>query len=752
MGQDAIGFRLLHIGNARIMTLVAISVLASTMAFLPDMQDVPHMPHMAMAADQAVVANSISFGSTAIIEIENNSDESMTQVRLWLGQDDDIESFKGEARWESRKNSVNVIIFSTEMPVMPGESAKFGVLAADVIQRINWKAMHGTNEMAVGISIPVLPVAPTRQPASNDTGSIGYPGDGDNTGNGVPPQDADKDWKKDAIYDVSTFRIVPERPNVGDTIRVAGMSFAQDRPLDFEINGEIVSQFRTDGMGNFVITAGIPGHIEPSRIALAIKDDNGNKKEISIRVGQAEGETSQAEEIKLGITEIPKVLHHGEALRVSGTAKPFTIVTVEILDPEGKSVSVRPKMADVTGNWVFELMLSQSAPYGQYTTVITQNMDTITRTWNMESSKTIRIESASAKYDPGDLMIFSGVVDTGMPVQFILENPQNVEIASDTIEADPDGSIRFTYQTEQSSPEGTYVLHAKQGSHSELIVAGLGELPAEQIVTSMDKLNYDAFEDAIIEINGPASSTISMLVIDPADREKFRKDIKLPPDGKTSYVLSLDGYGSGVYTAIFSRANTKTSETFSVGLGVGSGSIEISTTRAAYNTNDPILILGETNPNVLITLQLKDPDGNLVREKETFTDKDGRITDGTFRIPTDGKLGIWEVRASSGPNFAITEIEVIAMIHEGMQIFIDRVEEVPRADDLVYYRIVGAQNSVVVVIYDKEGNEIDTLKASATSDGIVMQPWRVPEDLPPGQYNMTAADAFNMASTLFNIK
>ena len=53
----------------------------------------------------------------------------------------------------------------------------------------------------------------------------------------------------------------------------------------------------------------------------------------------------------------------------------------------------------------------------------------------------------------------------------------------------------------------------------------------------------------------------------------------------------------------------------------------------------------------------------------TVTNKDkvqtGRISEDSFRIPTDGKSGTWTISVKSGSNFDSIEIEVLATIKEG---------------------------------------------------------------------------------------
>ena len=458
------------------------------------------------------------------------------------------------------------------------------------------------------------------------------------------------------------------------------------------------------------------------------------------------------EKIPLTINGLPDTLHRGDVISITGTAEPDSTITSQIIGPEGNIIQAEPISVNFDGKWSFETIIPQDTPFGRYEAIVTDGTGTTEVSWDVESSKIIDIIPATLKFEPGDLMTFNGTALPNEPVEFVLKNPQGVEIFSDIIQVDDSGKVGFTYQTEQSTQEGTYILLAKQKDSTEIIVAGLGELPKEQIVATLDKTNYKKTDIAKINIDGPPSATLTLLIIDPSDKEKFiDSEVILQPDGKLQYELDLNDYASGVYTMVISRANSKTTEVFSVGLQLGSGQIEIRTTKNTYEINDPILILGETNPNVLVTVQMIDPDGIVVREKETFTSNEGRISESTFRIPSDAKAGIWQIKASSGPNFATVDLEIVATVQEGMIVIVDGIKKIPGYSDVVYYHILGAQNTVQIWILDDAGNEItpQPLTSRASQDGEINQPWPIPRDLPPGTYTVLASDAFNSANATF---
>nr|NIP61753.1 biofilm-associated protein [Nitrosopumilaceae archaeon]NIU01343.1 biofilm-associated protein [Nitrosopumilaceae archaeon]NIU87684.1 biofilm-associated protein [Nitrosopumilaceae archaeon]NIV66085.1 biofilm-associated protein [Nitrosopumilaceae archaeon]NIX61945.1 biofilm-associated protein [Nitrosopumilaceae archaeon] len=150
--------------------------------------------------------------------------------------------------------------------------------------------------------------------------------------------------------------------------------------------------------------------------------------------------------------------------------------------------------------------------------------------------------------------------------------------------------------------------------------------------------------------------TISLLIVDPSDKPVGdTTPIKIGPDGRGKHTIDLDKFSSGVYTAVASKGTARSSTIFTVGLQTGSGEININTTKTEYDTGDQILVLGDTNPNALLTLTLLDPDGNEIKTRESFSDKNGKISNNSFRIPSEAKPGTWSIKATSGSNFDTTE-------------------------------------------------------------------------------------------------
>ena len=688
-------------------------------------------------ATETINAKSFSFEETTIIEFTNSGKEDANSFRIWLGNDVNFKSFKTESGWTGQKTPQGVIIFTSSESVKPGESIKIGVKTDKTNPGINWKALDkNEKQIETGKTIPKeLP-----KPINNEKIT------GENSGNG--------------ILSDSVFRIIPDKPNVGSTIRVTGDNFGSLQQFDFYINTDKIGTFETDEDGHFISTVIIPKDQNADRVDFSVKDKAGNEKKISLRIMEAETRKPTTENIKLTIKGIPDVLHRGDFIEVSGTAQPNSGVTGTIKDIDGKIINTRTAEVDSKGEWKLEpIIVSVDAPFGRYTAVISDGREEISTSWAVESGKVIIITPTSLEFNSGDIMKFNGTAPPNKALEVILKDPLGDEKFSDIIQVGESGIVEFAYPTKENvDKEGTWTLIAAQDGIKEFIYTGLGEPPSIPINVEFDKLNYKTTETATISLTGKPLDKLSMLIIDPSDKPKQFSDksntisITIQQDGKKTYNLDLSGYASGTYTAVVNKGSTKTSQIFTVGLQTGSGEIKISSTKSEYFPGDPILVLGKTSPNELITLTLMDSNRNVWKTKETFSDKVGNIKGGELRIPSKAKPGIWTINAKSGSNFNEVKIEVITSIEEGLVVTVNQGVEIPGFGKSIDIKVVNAVQTVQIEITSSNGNVIETLSFPPNSKGEVKQPWFIPQGTASGTYTVKVKDAKNTAQTTFDIK
>ena len=109
----------------------------------------------------------------------------------------------------------------------------------------------------------------------------------------------------------------------------------------------------------------IPGNIEPGRMVFAVIAEDGQEKEISIRIGETPVNIPVSDNIDLGIDGIPRVAHRGTPLDLSGTGNPGNAVTVEMRAPNGAITNSRTAEIDSRGDWCLDepIIVPLDAPF-----------------------------------------------------------------------------------------------------------------------------------------------------------------------------------------------------------------------------------------------------------------------------------------------------------------------------------------------------------------------------------------------------
>ncbi|NNL57933.1 MAG: biofilm-associated protein, partial [Nitrosopumilus sp.] len=521
--------------------------------------------------------------------------------------------------------------------------------------------------------------------------------------------------------------------------------------FDFYIDSKKVGTFQTDSNGHFMTTMKIPKEQSADRVDFLVKDKAGEEKKVSLRIGGVDNKVPE-ENVKLTIQGVPNSIKRGDVLEVYGTGTPGSAVKADIISPEGKVINSRTAIINSKGDWKIDepVMVPLDSILGEYQATISDGRQTIDIKWTVEPRRVIIIEPTSAQFELEDVMKFNGTAIPNKPMELRLEDPIGKEVYSDIIQIDGSGLVEFEYPTTLNSPKGTYTLIAAQEKNKEFIFAGLGQLAVIPVNLEFDKLNYKSTETAQITFSGQPSDVVSLLIVDPGDKPKESDiTVQLLPDGRGKYSLPLTGYASGVYTAVAQKGSAQSSTTFTVGLQVGSGEIQINTTKEEYDPGDSILVLGNTGPNVILSLTLIDPDGNEVKLRETYSDKTGKISEDSFRIPSDAQPGVWTIKAKSGANFDIIEINVLGVVKEGMVAVVSDAGKLDGVNEFIKIHIFGAKQTVKITIISESGEEIEKLEFPASKGGEINQPWMIPKDMVPGTYTVIAKDGFNEVETTF---
>ena len=683
---------------------------------------------------EEINVKSVELDKTTIISFTNDAVEDVKTFRIWLGENVNFKSFKTEKGWIGEKNPQGVIIFTSSEPIKTGESVKFGFKTDKSSPVINWKGLDQTN-----IIIDTGVVVSTKITKVNQNPEINLREDGE-------------------IFSKSTFRIIPEKPNSGSTIRVTGEAFGASQIFDFYIDTEKIGSFETDEDGFFITTMKIPNTQTSDRVDFKVKNNQGEEKIVSLRLGDNNNRVTELKEIKVSVNGIKNIVHRGDILELSGTATPGKSIIAEITDPNKITINSRTAKVDGTGNWKLSepINIPFDALFGKYSITISDGRNHILKNWVIETDKVIIINPTQQMFEAGELIKFNGTALPNQSLELILEDNLGKEIISDILEVDETGFIEFEYQSrENDDNEGTWTLIATQGKNKEFTYVGYDEMPTIPVNLEFDKTNYKSSEIATISLLGNPSDNLRMIIISPSGNISGEEIIiQLQEDGRGTYNLDLTGFSSGIYTAVIQKGNSQSTEMFSVGLQIGSGAIEINTTQVEYEQGERILLLGKTNPNVLMIGILIDPSGNEVKSLEIPSKSDGTFTEERLRIPSDGMIGTWKINVSSGSNLKIIEFNVLSTITEGLIIKITEDLEIPGIGKYIKIGITTTQKlGITIEIINQNGQIIDnTLTCTTTADFKCEILWSIPEDSLPGTYTVKVNDSIRTGQTTFEVK
>ena len=687
---------------------------------------------------EEIVVKSVGVDKTSIITLTNEGVKNIETFRIWLSPDTNFQSFKTERGWIGEKTPLGPIIFTSSEPIKKNESVKFGIKTDKSSPVINWKALDQTSTIDTGVIVTKEMKLVIGNPEINNNENI----------------------KKDngEIFSESTFKIIPDKPNLGSTIRVTGENFGLSQLFDFYINDNKIGSFETDNNGNFMTTMKIPDTGISDRVDFKIKNNQGEEKVVSLRLGSSENRITKAIDNKISIEGIDKIVHRGDKLEISGTATPGTAVVTEIKNPEQIVINSRTAKVDGTGNWKLEstINIPYDAIFGKYSITVSDGRNQSLQYWSVETNKVILLNPTKIVFDPGEIIKFNGTAIPNQLIDLMLEDNFGNEIISDIVQVDETGFIEFEYQTtENDDEEGTWTLVATQNENKEFIYVGYGEVPTIPVNLEFNKMNYKTSEKAIISVIGKPSDVLKMIIINPSGNISGEEIlIKLREDGRETYELDLSGYGSGIYTAVIQKDNSLSSEKFSVGLQLGSGPIEVKTTRTEYNQGEKILLLGSTNANSLLNVILIDPKGTEMKAIEVPSKSDGTFTVNEFKIPSNGILGTWKINVNSGSNFESVEFKVISEEGQGLTIIVEDDIVIPGFGKTLKFSITTEQKtSISMKIFDMNKEQVGTdSNCVPTADFKCEILWTIPKDAIPGTYTVKVTDSITTKETTFEIK
>ncbi len=682
---------------------------------------------------QELDVKSIGLDETSLITLTNNSSEDVKTFRIWLQEDFNFKSFKTEKGWIGEKNPQGVIIFTSSESIKMGQSVKFGIKADKQNAIINWKGLNQNNEVIKTglVKSDNLPIVTQNQIINEKF---------ENTGN--------------TILLKSTFKVIPDKPNPGSTIRLVGENFGASQKFSFYIDAQKITDFATDENGEFITTGVIPNLEKEQRVDFKIIGYDQAETKISIKLGNGNNRISETENIKLTMEEIDNSIKIGEFLNINGKGTAGKSVIVKIVNSEKNTIITKTTQIDSTGNWEFldSISIPFDAVLGEYSILLEDGNYNVLKKIDVVTNKIILINPTKIMFESGELMKFNGTAIPNSSLELILEDNLGNEKISDVIQVQSSGFIEFEYQSiENDDNEGTWTLIAMQKGVKEFIYVGHGELPTTPLNMSFDKTNYQKTEYAVIEVIGNPLDKLTLIIITPSGAVKDESTIiELNNNGRGSHKLDLSSYASGIYTAVMKKNNLQSNERFSVGLQVGSGQIDAQTTQDQYTFGERILLIGKSKPNMLMTGKLIDPDGIEIKKIEIISDMEGIFKEENFKIPTDAKTGSWKIEITSGSNLNKVQFEVVSTGQDGISIKAIKEKGKPGYQPNVKISIISSQKVPMFIEIINEQNElVEKMKCNTTKEFKCETFWSISKDTLPGMYTIKVYDPTNSSQIAF---
>ena len=678
-------------------------------------------------AEEVISVNAKGYENTIIIEFENESTYKIKTIRMWPGGEVTFTSFKSEPGWGGGKYSDSkLLIFTATNTLNPGESVKFGLVTDEKVNAINWKALdRNDNDVDKGkISIQVI---------SETSSDI------------IEEESKEVEQAKETGGELyGTKKFIPEQIRSGSDIRLVGSGFGSEKNLKLYLDSTILKSVNTDKQGNFLTTISIPDAHNIGTSEFIIKDESDNIQTTSINVEEPKNRFLKTSNFE--VNSIPAEIRYEETLTISGSAYPQSAIIIAFENNERVLEKTRVVSANANGEWVFEETIERTDNLGEKFVIFKNNNDKTTKSLTVKSDYLIQISTSAVRYNAGEAVTITGTGEPNDDTTIWVKDQNKKIVHYNVFTSNADGSLNYEFATDDTFSSGTYTVIMKQEGGSDAALFGIGKYPTSVIVALMEKTNFDLNSKAILSIVGPASSNLSITILDSNDNIKMTDSITSSSIGKNKYAIDLDGLDSGVYRVAVSSTNIQDSAKFSIGLESASGAISLVSTKSNYSPGESILVIGNTGNNARLMITLLDPSGNISATTETFSDSTGSFSTNNIGIPSDGILGDWKITAHNRLDSNSVEINVSIPTGKSLTLQIEGTQFA--TGDIVIIKGVGQSDSnrLEIKITNESDEVVESLHTPITSSGAFSLPWTVPTGFDTGTYTITVSDDENSSS------
>ena len=538
-----------------------------------------------------------------------------------------------------------------------------------------------------------------------------------------------------------TKKFIPEKIRVGSDIRLVGNGFDSEQNLKLYLDNTILQSINTDKQGNFLTTITIPDTHDAGTSEFIIKDESGNIQSTNITVDEEKSRFVKTTTFE--VDSIPAEVRYDEMLTISGNASPQSAIILSFEDMDRVLEKTRVVKANSNGEWTFEEMIDRSEGVGEKYVIIENNSDKTTKNLNIKSDYLVEISTEAIRYSLGETVSVTGMGEPNKSSTIWIKDGSGKIILYDIFTSQANGGLNYGFNLDDSFDGGTYSIIVKQENGLDASLFGIGQYPSTYIITLMEKTNFSLNSKAILNMIGPASSKMSIKILDSNDNIEITDSITTGSTGKAKYAIDLDGFTSGIYRAVVSSTNIQDSVKFSVGLEQASGEISLVSLQENYSPGDSVFVIGSTGINARITITLYEPSGSISSKTETFSDSSGSFSTSDIGIPTNGELGDWKITAHSRLDTISINISVSVPTDKSLTLEIDSAEFSPGNTIIIKGVAQSDSSRLEIKITNQDNERIATLETPITSDGTFSLPWLIPNGTPIGMYTITVSDTEN---------
>src|SRR5205807_6772223 len=176
---------------------------------------------------------------------------------------------------------------------------------------------------------------------------------------------------------------------------------------------------------------------------------------------------------------------------------------------------------DKTGHYSYTTTVPIDAPFGEYTIVVSDGKNQVSKAHNIVTTHQIILSTSQQEVEPGHTIIINGTSISNEPVSIRINDPTGKQVFAKDVNVTSGGTLAIAYPVDNGAVKGTYIVSASQGTDEINLSFGVGEPPVPRLTLSMDKLNYQNNEKPVINISGPPTSTLNLVIVDPSGKQKF---------------------------------------------------------------------------------------------------------------------------------------------------------------------------------------------------------------------------------------